>query len=224
MTGLLTGSSAEVAGIRMLESKAFGEVSDDGRLQGGAATRFSITRSGARWYLRGVDRPSAVSVKNNRGPFVIQEPVIDLATRDDAALIARMSRTEIEYGLPWSWTGSRVAQAMRDPETNVAVVRESEALAAFGIMRYRETTAHLSLLAVRASRRRAGLGSAVLFWLEHVARTAGIAAIRLEARSDNPAALAFYEHHGYATFARRTGMYFGRVDGHRLEKILRRTE
>ena len=68
---------------------------------------------------------------------------------------------------------------------------------AFGIMSYREETAHLLLFAVRRTHQRQGIGSAVLDWLEAVARVAGIRRIQLECRRDNAAARNFYGEHGY---------------------------
>jgi ribosomal protein S18 acetylase RimI-like enzyme len=149
-----------------------------------------------------------------------REHPIALATDRDAAQIASIARSEIEYGLPWGWTALRVARSIADPATNVAVLRAGDAIRAFGIMKYRDETAHLLLLAVHAAHRRRGIGSAVLVWLEDVARTAGIALLGVEARADNPAALAFYRHHGFAQRVTVPGMYSGKVDGVRLSKAL----
>src|ERR1700739_2843572 len=91
---------------------------------------------------------------------------IRLGAPADAARIAAMSRTTIEQGLPWSWTPDRVARAIRDPETNVIVAGEPGTLVGFGIMSYLAEDAHLLLFAVRAPRRRQGVGSAMLAWLE----------------------------------------------------------
>jgi len=145
---------------------------------------------------------------------------IRLAVAEDAVAIASLSRTEIEYRLPWRWTPSRVRGAIADPATNVVVASEGGSFIAFGIMVYRDVTAHLLLLAVRPSARRRGIGSAVLAWLEKVASVAGVTTIRLEARRDNAAALAFYRNHGYAERATVWGMYLGMADGVRFEKVI----
>ena len=146
---------------------------------------------------------------------------VRLATPADAADIASMSRDYVEQGLPWSWTPVRVAWAIKDPETNVAVVGERGAFEAFGIMRYPGEDAHLVLFAVRRASRRKGVGSALLRWLEEVARCAGAKRIRLEARRDNTAARNFYCEHGYHELAIARGLYRGVEDGVRLEKWLR---
>lgn len=145
---------------------------------------------------------------------------IRLATRADAAEIAAMSRDEIERGLPWSWTEERVARAIADPEINVAVAGDSGALVAFGIMSYRETTAHLQLFGVRQSHRRQAEGTRLLAWLEAVARAAGIASIQLECRRSNASAREFYAEHGYHEHVIAKGYYRGVEDAVRLEKRL----
>jgi ribosomal-protein-alanine N-acetyltransferase len=146
---------------------------------------------------------------------------IRLATPEDAAAIAAMSREYIEVGLPWGWRPERIARAIRDPDTNVAVAGPTGALGAFGIMSYRNEDAHLLLFAVHHERRRQGLGSALLAWLEDVARTAGARRICLEARWDNVAGRSFYSEHGYHEREIQGSRYGRHVAGVRLEKWLR---
>ncbi len=149
------------------------------------------------------------------------ELALRLATPADAGEIAAMSRDTIERGLPWTWRPERVARAIRDRNTNVVVAGPVGAIAGFGIMSYLDTDAHLLLLAVHPLRRRAGLGSVILEWLEDVARAAGAERIRVEARRDNLAARSFYNEHAYHERAIREAMYSGLADGVRLEKWLR---
>jgi ribosomal-protein-alanine N-acetyltransferase len=149
------------------------------------------------------------------------ELALRLATPADAQAIALLSRDTIEQGLPWTWGPQRVARAIRDANTNVVVAGAAEAIAGFGIMSYLETDAHLLLLAVHPLRRREGLASAILAWLEDVARAAGARRIRVEARRDNVAARSFYNEHAYHERAIREAMYSGIADGVRLEKWLR---
>ena len=152
---------------------------------------------------------------------MIADVAIRLATRTDAADIAAMSRDYIEHGLPWRWRQDRVAAAIANADTNVAVVGPHGAINAFGIMSYAEADAHLLLFAVRSASQRMGIGSAVLLWLEAVARTAGAKRIQLEARSENAAARNFYSEHGYHERTIKKAMYSGIADGIRLEKWLR---
>jgi ribosomal-protein-alanine N-acetyltransferase len=152
---------------------------------------------------------------------MIADVAIRLATRADAADIAAMSRDYIEHGLPWRWRQDRIAAAIANPDTNVAVVGDPGAVVAFGIMSYAEVDAHLLLFAVRRARWRMGVGSAVLLWLEAVARSAGAERILVEARRDNAAARNFYNEHGYHERTIKKAMYSGLADGVRLEKLLR---
>lgn len=133
-----------------------------------------------------------------------------------------MSRDSIEQGLPWRWTIGRVTRTIKDPNTNVVVVGEQDAITAFGIMFYADDDAHLLLLAVRSTRQRRGVGSAVLLWLEAAARSAGAKRIRVEARRDNDAARSFYNEHGYHERVIKAAMYSGIADGICLEKWLGR--
>jgi len=149
------------------------------------------------------------------------DPAVAIATSGDAAAIAAMSRALIEYGLEWRWRPERVARAIADPDTNAAVVRWDGELIAFGIMEYLDDDAYLVLFAVRASHQRQGVGSALLRWLEAVARAAGSQRIRVDARRDNVAARCFYNEHGYHERLLKVRMYGEAVDGIRLEKWLR---
>jgi ribosomal protein S18 acetylase RimI-like enzyme len=151
---------------------------------------------------------------------VTKTPVVRLATLADAAAIAAMSRDYIEQGLGWSWTASRVERAIRDPDVNVAVVGERDAILAFGIMSYRDQVAHLLLFAVRSKHQRRGIGSRILEWLETVAIAAGITHIHVECRRDNAAARNFYGEHGYHEQVISKRYYSGIEDAVRLEKWL----
>jgi len=149
------------------------------------------------------------------------DPPITIARRSDAAAIATMSRDLIEYGLEWRWRTTRVARAIVDADTNVAVVRQEEEITGFGIMEYLDDDAYLVLFAVAKSSQRQGVGSALLRWLEAAARAAGSQRIRVDTRRESVAARCFYNEHGYHERVLRPRMYGKRVDGIRLEKWLR---
>jgi ribosomal-protein-alanine N-acetyltransferase len=149
--------------------------------------------------------------------------LIRLATRADAAAISAMSRDEIEQGLPWSWTESRVLGAIHNRDTNVAVMGEPGALRGFGIMAYRDELAHLLLFSVRPEYRRRGVGSELLRWLEEVAVNAGVQRIVVECRRDNAGARNFYAETGYHELAISKGYYRGVEDAVQLEKWLAET-
>lgn len=151
---------------------------------------------------------------------MIADVEIRLALPADAQQIAQLSRVAIEHGLRWRWTPARVLECQRDASTNVAVACERRSLAGFGIMSYGDDRGHLLLLAVPAPKRRRGIGSALLRWLESSALTAGIGKIQVEVRSDNAEALWFYRNSGYAEVARLADYYQGVEDGVRMERNL----
>jgi ribosomal protein S18 acetylase RimI-like enzyme len=147
-------------------------------------------------------------------------PDVRFALRPDAQAIARMSRDYIEAGLVWSWTPQRVQRAIEDRSCNVAVIDGPATLLAFGIMLYGDESAHLALLAVSPVRRRQGLGTRILSWLELPARMAGILELRLEVRADNPRAVEFYRRLGFDPDITLRGYYQGRIDALRMIKPL----
>jgi len=151
---------------------------------------------------------------------VISEYAVSLARTVDANAIARMSRDCIEYDLTWKWRAPRVLRNIADASTNVVVSRDAQGLVGFAMMKYGEQEAHVLLLAVSPAKRRSGVGTGLMTWLEATARTAGLGVIRLEARCGNACARAFYRKLGYREFARVHGLYDGVEDGMRLAKDL----
>ena len=151
---------------------------------------------------------------------MIADAAVRLATLADADSIAAMSRDYIEHGLAWRWNVERIAHAINEPDINVAVSGNTGSVAGLGIMSHAEEEAHLLLFAVRRSSQRRGVGSAILTWLEAVARCAGAPRIFVEARESNRAARSFYEAHGYQVFLHKPAMYGGVEYGVRMQKWL----
>lgn len=145
-----------------------------------------------------------------------------LATLNDAAPIAALSRDLIEAGLGWSWTRERVARAIAREETCVLVACVDAELAGFAIMDFGTEHAHLSLLAVRPERQGVGIGSGLLRWLEEAALTAGIGVVRLELRVRNARARRFYERHGFQAAGSVPNYYQGVESALRMTRDIRR--
>ena len=129
------------------------------------------------------------------------------AHASESRAIASISRQQIEYGLNWRWTPARVKRHIRDPECMVLVASRKGVIAGFAVMKFNDVTAHLLLLAVQPGERRAGIGTAMLRWLEKSCLTAGIRHIRLEVRADNSVAKNFYAHLGYRQLGRVAAYY-----------------
>lgn len=147
-------------------------------------------------------------------------PTLRLATAADAQAIAAMSRDRIEQGLGWRWTTPRVLRSIVDRETNGVVAAEGGRVLGFGLMKYQDDEAHLLLFAVRADACRRGIGTALVTWLEHSARIAGIGQVYLEARLANGSARVFYARLGYREIQTLPGYYLGREACVRLAKDL----
>jgi ribosomal-protein-alanine N-acetyltransferase len=148
-------------------------------------------------------------------------PEIVLATRFDAPAIAMMSRRLVEGGLPWAWTARRVARHIQSRESLVVLGRKGSRLLGFGIMFCGEHRSHLNLLAVEPTARRAGVGTALVSWLETAASTAGTFFIDLEVRAANLSAQRFYRRLGYEERGRVPGYYYGRETAVRMTHDMR---
>jgi ribosomal protein S18 acetylase RimI-like enzyme len=137
-------------------------------------------------------------------------PRYRLAGPADAYEIAVMSRYLIEVGLRgWTWPPERVGKAIRARDTNVVIADVKQHLVGFAIMDFGDTSAHLSLLAVKPAHQRCGIGRALVGWMEEAALTAGITSVSLELRSNNFPARAFYRMLGYKELAYIPGYYRG---------------
>lgn len=85
--------------------------------------------------------------------------------------------------------------------------------------------ARLYSLAIAAPARGMGLGKQLLARIEACAVAHDCAYLRLEVRTDNPGAIALYEHSGYRRFALINDYYADHTDALRLEKrILQHTD
>ena len=147
---------------------------------------------------------------------------VRLATLDDAAEIAAMSRDLVESGLGWTWTVARVARNIRSPSTLTVVACAPERTAGFAIMFCSDEHAHLSLLAVRRAWQRAGIGRHLVAWLEEAGLVAGIGTVRLELRASNRGARRFYERLGFQEVARVPEYYGGVETAVRMARDIRR--
>ena len=170
------------------------------------------------------------------------------AKRDEAPVLARMSRDYVEQGLNWRWRTPAILHMIRNPEAVVLCARcrrngeeanplprrsrpqphgtadgrwRGTVIGGFGIMQYAMDSAHLNLLAVHPTLRRQGLASDLLAWLEETATVAGIARVDLEVRARNSGGRAFYRAKGYqvADFVPR--YYSGIEAAIRMNKRLR---
>lgn len=133
--------------------------------------------------------------------------ILRAAHISEAGTIASMSRLLVEHGLNWRWTPARVRGSIRDKETMVLVASIDGVLSGFAIMKFRDQESHLFLLAVEPRMQRAGIGAALVAWLEKSCRTAGMRHIRVEVRAGNQKAKRFYERSGFHFVGQVAGYY-----------------
>lgn len=146
-----------------------------------------------------------------------------LASYADAQVIALMSRELIETGLKgWSWDPKRVAKAIHAKDTLVVVAAVRSHITGFAIMNFGDEQAHLSLLAVKPSYQRCGIGRRLVTWLEESALVAGITMFNLELRANNYAARDFYRALGFTEVAYIPGYYNGIETALRMSRDIRR--
>lgn len=146
-----------------------------------------------------------------------------LARPGDAYELARMSRELVERGHGWSWQAPRIARCIRAGDCVVlcAQDRTSRKIVGFAIMEFFDQRAHLNLLAVVPERRRHGIATALLAWLDKTALISGVAEVTLEVRAQNGSARRFYAKQGFEEFGQIPRYYSGRETAYRLRKKLR---
>ncbi|MCG8547273.1 MAG: GNAT family N-acetyltransferase [Alphaproteobacteria bacterium] len=105
----------------------------------------------------------------------------------------------------------------------IAWVREDAGLRPVGFVIVRAVAGEGEILSlgVVPSRRRQGIGRAILVHALAWARRAGAAAIFLEVGEDNPAAIALYRAAGFDQVGRRPG-YYRRKDAGRIAALIMR--
>lgn len=145
---------------------------------------------------------------------------IGLARRIEARAIAGLSCEIVEHGFRWSWTPGRVRQAMADRATNVVVARDGQEVLGFALLRYRTDDAYLMLLGVQATRRRRGVGKALLAWLMETLKVAGVFKLGAHVRENNVVARAFYAAAGFREVELVRGYYFSVENAVRVELLL----
>ena len=149
--------------------------------------------------------------------------LLRLASFADAPAIALMSRELIETGLSgWSWDPNRVARSIKARDTLVVVAAVRNHLTGFSIMNFGDDQAHLTLLAVKPSHQRCGIGRSLVAWQEESALVAGIATINLELRAMNNTAREFYRALGFTETAYIPGYYRGVETALRMSRDIRR--
>ena len=135
--------------------------------------------------------------------------------------LAALSRDLVEHGLAWNYTATALSRARRRGDHELVVARNDTRPLGFGLMQLGLDSAHLVLLAVDVPYRRRGIATALMDWLELMAKNAGVFDIDLEVRANNLGARTFYRHRGYRAVSHLHGYYGGIEDAVRMRADLR---
>ncbi len=108
------------------------------------------------------------------------------------------------------------------PHRPLHVAKVADALAGYAVLALRSNSriARLYSVAVDPAFGRRGIGRALLAAVEAYGAKRGCAALRLEVRKDNAAAIALYEGRGYRPFGEYADYYEDGAPALRMEKAL----
>ncbi|HEU0065870.1 MAG TPA: GNAT family N-acetyltransferase [Sphingomonas sp.] len=122
-----------------------------------------------------------------------------------------------------AWTRSQTLGVLAMPGVRLTIARMQDLAVGFALVRAVLDEAELLLLAVSSSRRRQGIGGALLRAAEVDCTTRGVAKFHLEVRSGNPA-VRLYTGQGFAKVGERRNYYRGNAgqafDAHTYAKHL----
>ncbi len=107
-------------------------------------------------------------------------------------------------------------RAIDEKLSTVSVADEGNEVIGFAVMQYFDAEARLDLFGVHPTRRRKGVGTRMVKWLEETALTNGNGVVYLETRLRNHEAREFYESLGYRVIQRIPGYYKGRETAIRM--------
>ena len=147
---------------------------------------------GAMGAEQGIPLPEGISARN--------------ATIDDLDAIIELERSTFPRD---AWSREMMAAELAAGHTHYIVLHAGAELVAYGGVSAPDglDLADIQTLAVTTTRRRSGLGTALLRMLMLAARERGAREVLLEVRADNPAAQELYAQHGFAAIAVRPRYY-----------------
>ena len=134
----------------------------------------------------------------------------------DFATLCEIDRKCFPPGIAYSPEDIEIA--LLEPGSFVLVGAEGPRIGGFILARReRGGRAHIITIDVLKEQRRSGLGTLLL---NEAHRRLGNARVILEVAVDNPAAIAFYQKHGYTSLRRLKKYYLDRDDAWQMQKEL----
>lgn len=107
---------------------------------------------------------------------------------------------------------------LRLPRAECLVAEAGDQIVGFILVEHEGEYAHIITIDVLAPQRRRGLGAALLEAAEQSLAARGVLHVELETATDNQAAIAFWQKHGYRTIAVLKRYYLNRLDAYSMHK------
>lgn len=124
-----------------------------------------------------------------------------------AADLPRLAELERDLFSASAWTEGMLAEELEAPGRSYVGIDDDGVLVGYAGLWFDGDVAQVMTLGVAPAAQRRGVGTALLAALLDQARDLGAAAVLLEVRVDNAAALALYERHGFVVLGRRRRYY-----------------
>ena len=136
----------------------------------------------------------------------------------DFAALHRLDRACFPTGISYSKATLRYFLML--PSADCVVAVDETRPVGFVLSEENPPLAHIITLDVAEKQRRQGVGTALLRQLESNLGARGVRSVLLETATNNDAAVAFWQHHGYRIEATLKRYYLGRIDAYEMRKIL----
>jgi ribosomal-protein-alanine N-acetyltransferase len=136
----------------------------------------------------------------------------------DFAALYRLDQSCFAPGIAYSKNTLRYF--LTQPGADCLLAMQDNAIAGFILTEENAPLAHIITLDVAEKYRRVGVGSTLLAESERNLALRGVRQLLLETATDNAAAVAFWQRHGYRTEAVLKRYYLGRLDAYEMRKIL----
>jgi [ribosomal protein S18]-alanine N-acetyltransferase len=134
------------------------------------------------------------------------------------------------YGIDQSCYSPAIAYSLAElqwylrlPGAACLVATARKEIAGFILVSHNRGHGHIITIDVLAPHRRFGVGSTLLRKSEQILVAAGVHEVWLETATDNAAAIAFWQKHGYRTRGRMQNYYPDGLDAFAMSKRLRGT-
>ena len=139
-------------------------------------------------------------------------------TPEDFSALHRLDQACFPAGISYSKATLRYFLSL--PTADCLVAMEDALIAGFILTEENPPLAHIITLDVAEKFRRRGVGSLLLTESETNLARRGVRHLLLETATNNDAAVAFWQRHGYRVEATLKRYYLGRLDAFEMRKIL----